>query len=348
MNNKESQRYFLLALILGVIVFTFFILRPLMYVIVLALVCAVVFEPIHQKMLYLLRNKQGLAALVTTTIIITTILVPFIFLGIKVFGEAQQFYFFLMTEGTKDAFMNISNNLLNSFHSYFPFGQEFSIDADQYIKQGLAWSLNHFGYVFGSITKLLFNFLIFLIITYYVLKDGLKFKKVIINLSPLTDDNDEIIFKKIKMAINSVVRGSLVVAFIQGVLIAIGFVLFGVPNATLWGIAATVASLVPGVGTAIISIPAVTYVFLTGNTFLAFGLLAWSIVVVGLVDNFLRPILIGKEIKIHPLIVFLSVIGGIIFFGPIGFLLGPLTISFLFAVLDIYTSLRALNYETPQ
>ena len=95
MNNKTLQHYFLLTILSGVIILTFFILRPFIYVIILALMCATVFEPMHKKVLYLSRNNQGLAALATTIIIIIIILIPFIFLGIKVFGEVQQFYSFL-------------------------------------------------------------------------------------------------------------------------------------------------------------------------------------------------------------------------------------------------------------
>lgn len=343
MDNIKIQHYFLLAILSGVVFFTFFILRPFIYVVVLALVCVTVFHPIHQKVLYFLRNRQGLAALVTTVIIILTILVPFIFLGIKVFQEAQQSYLFVISDSGKGAFINIFNGSVSSFQKYVPLKQKFfidSIDLDQYIGQGLQWLINRFGYIFGSVTKLLFNFFVFIITTYYLLRDGSKIKKIAVSLSPLTDNNDETILQKIHIAINSVVRGSLIISLIQGALAAVGFILFGVPNAVLWGTATALAALVPAVGTAIVLVPAIIFVFLTGNTFLAFGLLVWSITLVGLIDNLLRPILIGKEIKIHPLIVFLSVIGGIVFFGPIGFLLGPLTISLLFALLDIYISLR--------
>lgn len=340
MDNKKIRHYFLLALLTGVIVFTFFILRPFLYVIILALVCAAIFEPIHKKIIYILQNRQGLAALATTTAIVIIILIPFIFLGIKVFGELQQFYSFIARNGGKDSFINVFNGLISSFQEYFPLGQKFSIDIDQYVKQGSVWLLNHLGYIFGSTTKLLFNFFIFLIVTYYVFKDGPKFKKVVINLSPLADDDNEAIFKKIKVAINSIIKGSLIIAFIQGILTAVGFALFGVPNVMLWGAVAMIASLIPGIGTAIVLIPAVIFIFLTKNAFLAFGLLAWGIVVVGLIDNILKPKLIGQGMKVHPLIVFLSAIGGIIFLGPVGFLLGPLTISLLFALLDIYISLR--------
>ena len=338
MDNKKVQHYFLLSFLLGALILVFFILRPFIYVIILALVCAIFFEPVHKKILHFLRNNRVLAALITTAIIVIIILLPFIFLGVKIFQEAQQF--FLIVGSEKDDFANISNSLISSFQKNVPFGQMFSIDIEQYVRQWSGWLLSHLAYLFGSITKLAFNFLLFIIITYFALKDGAKLKRTIIDLSPLSNHDDEAIFKKIKIAIHSVIKGSLVIAFIQGILIAIGFALFGIPNATLWGIAATLASLIPGIGTAIVSIPALVFLFFKGKLLMLFGLLVWSFVVVGLIDNFLRPILIGQDIKIHPLIVFLSVIGGIVFFGPIGFLLGPLAVSLLFVLFDIYISLR--------
>lgn len=336
MDNKKLQHYFLLILLFLVAVLTFFILNPFIYVFVLALICTTVFEPIHQKIIYITQNKAWLSALLTTVLIIIIILVPFIFLGIKIFQEAQQFL--TIIGGEKDVFANISYKLIGNFQEYFPFGQNFSIDIEQYIKQWSGWLISNLGYIFGSATRIIFIFFIFTITTYYILKDGHKFGKVVTNLSPLASQDTDIIFKKIKIAINSVIKGSLVVSLIQGFLTALGFALFGVPNFILWGVAATITSLIPGVGTTIVFIPAIIFTFLTKDAILAFGLLAWGVIIVGLIDNLLKPKLIGQEIKIHPLIVFLSVVGGIIFLGPIGFLLGPLIISLLFALLDIYIS----------
>lgn len=341
MSNTKLQHYFLLALIMGATVLAFFILKPFLYVIILALVSAVIFHPVHKKMLQVLGNHRGFSALATTTVVVVIILIPFVLLGIQIFREASEFYIFIAKGGGKEVIIETSNNALQRLQQYLPFGQTISIDADQYVEQGLSWLLNHFGYLFASTTKLIFNFFIFIAITYYLFKDGTILRKTGIHISPLKDDDDEAILEKISGAINSVVKGSLIVALVQGTLAAIGFAIFGVPNIMLWGAATMVASLIPGIGTALVLIPAVIFVFITKGALLAGGLLAWSILIVGLVDNFLRPKLISDGIKIHPIIVFLSVIGAIALFGPIGFLLGPLAISLLFALYDIYISLKS-------
>ncbi len=338
MNDSKTQFYFLLAILAGTSLIVFFIFRPFLYALILAAVFTVVFQPLHQKMLSYTRHRHGVAALCTTAIIIIVILTPFIFLGTQIFHEAQQLYSSLADNGGKETILNIFNGLVSSFQGFFPTTSAFSISPDQYLKQGLGWLLQNLGAIFSNFTKILISSFIFLIALYYLLKDGHTLKKKIIALSPLTDTNDEAIFKKLELAVNSVIKGNLTIAFIQGVLTAVGFAIFGVPNAVLWGTVTAVAALIPGIGTALVLIPAIIFLFLSGNTLSALGLLAWGVTAVGLIDNFLGPKLVGRGMQMHPLIVFLSVIGGIIFFGPIGFLLGPLTASLLFALLDIYSS----------
>ena len=115
------------------------------------------------------------------------------------------------------------------------------------------------------------------------------------------------------------------------------------PNAILWGSISAIASLVPGLGTAIVFIPAVAYMFILGNTAFAIGLIVWGVVVVGLVDNFLTPYLYSREIEVHPLITLFAVLGGLIVFGPIGFIFGPLVVALFFSLIEIYQGIISKN-----
>jgi len=108
----------------------------------------------------------------------------------------------------------------------------------------------------------------------------------------------------------------------------------------LWGSVTAIAALIPGVGTSLVLIPAILFLFISGRFFPGFGLLIWGAGAVGLVDNFLGPKLVGRGMRMHPFIILLSVLGGIGFFGPVGFLLGPLTISLFFAFFEIYSSIK--------
>ena len=153
---------------------------------------------------------------------------------------------------------------------------------------------------------------------------------------PIADGYVEEIFGKITGAVNAVIRGALAVALAQGVVAGVGFMVFGVPNPIFLGLLTVIGSLLPIVGAAIVTVPAIIYLAVTGTMLGTVGLALWSVLLVGLVDNFLRPLLMKRDMNIHPLFILLSVLGGLNLFGPIGFLLGPVILSLFAALLELY------------
>lgn len=341
MNTRKPQFYYLMALLAGTLLLVFFIFRPFLNALIMAMVFAVVFQPVHQRVLGFTRKREGSAAIITTLFIITIILVPVILLGIQIFQEAQQLYSSIAGSGGKKIIHTTIKSMLADLRKFFPVIRGIPIDVDLYLKEGLDWLIRHLGDVFSNFATMLMNMFIFIISLYYLLKDGHRLKKTFLSLSPLPDSDDEIIFNKLESSINSVIKGNLVIAVIQGVLSAAGFAVFGVPNAMLWGSVTAIAALIPGVGTSLVLIPAILFLFLSGEVLSGFGLLVWGAGAVGLIDNFLGPKLVGRGMKMHPLIILLSVLGGIGFFGPIGFLLGPLAVSLLFAFFEILSSIKS-------
>lgn len=341
MTNQKPQFYYLLALLTGAILIVFFIFRPFLYALIIAMVFTVVFQPVHKRVLRITREREGVAALITAVIIVIIILVPVILLGMQIFNEAQLLYVSTTEGGGKDNLFNTVRKLVVYIQRFLPAQIKFSANFDQYLKQGIDWLVQHLGDIFSNFAKILLNLFIFLTALYYLLKDGERLKKTIVGLSPLADTDDAKIFNTIESAINSVIKGNLTVAVIQGALTAAGFAVFGVPNAVLWGSVTAIAALIPGVGTSLVLIPAILFLFLSGKLLSGFGLLAWGAGAVGLVDNFLGPKLVGRGMQMHPFIILLSVLGGIGYFGPIGFLLGPLTMSLLFAFFEIISSVKS-------
>jgi predicted PurR-regulated permease PerM len=209
-------------------------------------------------------------------------------------------------------------------------------DLSFYAKQTLELLVSNFAVLFSSVAKLFLGVFIFAMSLYYLLKDGNRLRKVFILISPFADSDDEAILQKLHLAVNSVFKGNLTIALVQAVLTALGFAIFGVPNFVLWGTLAGICALIPTVGTSLVLVPGIIYLLLNGLGVQALGLFLWGVFAVGLVDNFLGPRLVGKGIAVHPLLVLFSVLGGISFFGPIGFILGPLFVSLFFALLEIY------------
>ena len=157
-------------------------------------------------------------------------------------------------------------------------------------------------------------------------------------LSPLSKDHEEGLFKKFREISNATLYGIFLTALVQGTLGGIGFVVAGIPNALFWGTAIAVFSLVPVFGTSIVWFPAGVLLLASQSWFGGIFLLAWGFGVVSTVDNLIRPYLIGGKAKMHQLLMFLAVFGGIFAFNLIGVIIGPLVLTLFFAFLHIYES----------
>lgn len=339
MTKHTLQTYFLLAVLAGALVLSYFIFEPFLNALALAAVAAVVLTPLHRYILRLTGNREMIAALLAVTLIIVFVLTPLVLIGIQIFHEAQGLYTTFSQKSTQDAFMGVVTNIAGNLEKWFPTlsPSSFSVDINQYAEQALKFVVQKLGLVFSSLAHIAVSSLIFLITLYYFFKDGARLVRALVALSPLPDTDDEEIVRKLGTALNSSVKGSLTVGVIQGALSAAGFAFFGVPNPVLWGSVAAVSALIPGIGTALVLLPAIIFLFASGHVLPAFGLLIWSVTAVGLIDNFLGPKLAGRGMEMPPLVVFLSVLGGIMFFGPLGFLLGPIVLNLLFALLEIYS-----------
>lgn len=286
---------------------------------ILAGVFAIIFYPLYRKIKSFFGNAS-VASLVTTFLVLVFILLPLTLIGMQIFQEAKHISSSVVS----------GSGFWQNIFDYIP---------KQYLDKGLNWIVGNLGNFFSSVATLAADFFIFLIALYYMFKDGESFKNFILSSSALPDEDTKIITERVTSSINSTIKGSLLVALIQGTLAAFGFVIFGLPNPILWGSVTAISALVPAVGTALVMIPAVLYLAYFGSFYQALGLLIWAALAVGLIDNFLGPKLIGRGIKIHSFLVLLSVVGGLSFFGPTGFIIGPLILSLLYALFEIYNSL---------
>lgn len=340
MNAKLLQTSFLIALIAISATLTFFIFRPFLIVLIVATIFAVIFQPLYRVTLRGMDGSPGLAAFVTMLLAVVCILVPLTFVTMQITDDAKQVYSSLSDGSGRlyldEAFSSANEVLVRYVPSMALSSTELSVSIEQHIRDGLTWIIQSLGGAFGSATRLLFSFFIFVIALYYLLRDGAKLKQAIIAASPLPDPEDRVVFARLELAVRSIIQGSLSIALVQGVLTGVGFSFFGIPNSILWGLVAAFSALIPGIGTSLVLGPGVIYLFLIGATAPAVGLLVWSVIAVGLIDNFLGPRLMSKGMQLHPFIVLLSVFGGLALFGPAGVFLGPLCISFLFALLSVY------------
>jgi predicted PurR-regulated permease PerM len=341
MNGASTQHYFLLALLLGAVVIAYLIVKPFFAPLVLGAVFAVVLLPVHRNLLRYTDNRESLSALATVGVSILVVLVPVLFVALQLLKEAQGLYTSLEGANTHAVSQWISDKgpLLDS---YVPNAsaslRELSSSFDDYARAGASWVVLNIGTAFSSVAGLILDLFIFFITLYYLLRDGRRLRDYLVRLSPLKDADDAHIVNRLSLAVNSVVKGKLAIAAIQGLLAGVGLAIFGVPNPVVWGIVAMVVSLVPPAGTAIVLVPAILYLIVVGSIPAAIGLGVWSLGVT-VIDNVLGPILMGGGTEIHPLIVLISVLGGLILFGPVGLFLGPLCMALLLALLSLYSDI---------
>ncbi|MEN9622202.1 MAG: hypothetical protein RLZZ67_636 [Candidatus Parcubacteria bacterium] len=332
MNTKKLQLYFFIGLLLAVVALALALFQPFIAPIALAFMASIVVRPVDNWFLKVFKHKRTLAAILTVVFMFVVILVPLSILVQQITIESFNFYN-EVRGGELTSFSHISEYIIEPVQKIFP---DFNPDVAGTVNSLADGLVSNASKIFSGTASLALSVFIAILALFYMLRDGAGFRKVLVELSPLADKYDNDIIEKIERAVNSVVRGSLFASLLQGTLTALGFVIFGVPHALLWGAVAAVASLLPSVGTALVIVPGILFLLTQDAAGAAIGLTVWGILAVGTIDNIITPIVVGKGFTVHPLLVLLSVIGGLSFFGPVGLFLGPLVIALLSALVEIY------------
>lgn len=310
----------------------FFIIRPYLVTLALAGTAAVIFYPVHAYIQKALRGRKTVAALLMVVLTYILVLFPLVLIGIQIVAEATGMYALLRAD-TDTLPLHLLSQIETAIQAYIP---GVSLNISQFAGQALNWIAGSVQSLVTQTFRTLFLTLLGTFAYFYMLRDGKSFIDALVELSPLDDKKDIKLIQRLHKAINSVVRGSIVIGLLQGIVTGIGLAIFGVPNAVLLASIAAVGAMIPTIGTTIVLGPVVVYLLVMGEHVSAIGLTVWGAAAVGSIDNFLYPLLVGKGMRMHPVFIFFAVIGGIAYFGISGLILGPLIISLLFGLLDIF------------
>ncbi len=292
---------------------------------------SILLYPIYEKIrTYLPKNAHWLASIITILIFIIVLGIPLLFLGSVVFDQFQNLYSSLNVADSKPLLVNLAQSIQN----FLPDG--FSFDVQREITNFVTSLSGNIKGFFTATLHTVFMLLLALLTVFYFLKDGVQIRKKILEMSPLDDTQTNTLLKTLAGTVNGIIKGYIVIALAQGLLMGIGLRLFGVPHAALWGVVTGIASLIPMIGTAFVAVPAIAYLLIIGSQTNALGLGIWAVTLVGTIDNFLNPLIIGKQTDLPPLVILFAVLGGITMLGPIGILVGPLAVSLFRALLAIY------------
>ena len=343
MRTKEDSA--LLVLLIAISLAFAWILWPFYGAILWAIVFATVFAPAHRRVLASIRQSPNLAALTSLLLIVTIVLLPLTLTAMSLVQETTTLYE-RIEKGELD-FGGSLSQLLNALPAWAAdllarggisdLGdvQTRVSSALREGSQALATQVIAIG---QGTAHIVVSFFLMLYLLFFFLRDGLELSQRLKDAIPLGPEQKRALFSKFTIVIRAMFKGTLLVAALQGILGGMIFWFLGIPAPVLWGVVMAFLSLLPAVGSALIWLPVALYLLATGAVWQGIVLIAYGALVIGLVDNLLRPFLIGIDTKLPDYVVLISTLGGIAIFGLNGLVIGPVIAAMFIATWDIFST----------
>lgn len=342
MELKNFNVNFFFLLLLGISVVTFFIFQPFFIAILLAAILAVIFQKPFKFFLRITGNRRRISAFITA------------FLGVIVFGglfigvvglivnEVSTMYQQATAQNgvySQKYVEHIVNNINTS-----PLLRSLGVDnlinretIGKSISQLSQDAVVIFQKTYQSVINFLFLSVVMFFTLYYFLISGKESVHRIMYLSPLRDLHEKMLIEKFISMSRATIKGTLVVGIVQGCIGGILFAAVGIHSAVIWGVVMMFLSLIPMFGTGLVWFPAGIIMLLLGNIWQGIAILAVGVGIISVVDNFLKPKLVGKDAQMHPLVVFFATLGGISLLGFLGFIIGPVIVALFITLWNIYS-----------
>ncbi len=297
-------------------------------------------RPIYRRLKLRFRGRRHLASVTTMLLMIVVVLIPVMFLIGIIVGQAID----VGQSATPWVKQYIDQpDSLTAYLQHLPFYEQLVPYRELILEKA--------GQLVGSISKLIVNGLssatlgtanflfmtfVFLYTLYFFQMDGVKLIRKILYYLPLGSDDENLMLQKFTSVTRATLKGSFLIGILQGGLAGVAFAVAGIDNAVFWGSVMAVLSVIPSIGSALIWGPACAILIMQGSIGAGVGLLAFCGIVVGSLDNVLRPILVGKDTKMHELMIFFGTLGGIMMFGIPGIFIGPLIASLFVTIWELY------------
>lgn len=348
---NQLEQYFFLLLLLIVSVLFLSLLKPFFAPVFWACVVSLLFYPLQLQLLRRWGNRPNLIALVTLLLTVILAIIPMLLILTSFVREGATLY-------TKIDSGEINpENYVDRLQMSMPFLQDLldwlGMDMDSLKEQTTAGALAASSFAAKNVLSLgqsTFRFFLslglMLYLTFFLMRDGYKLVDFVSRALPLGEEREKLLLTKFAEVTRATVKGNLVVAIVQGVLGGIIFWFLDIPAPILWMVAMAIVSLIPAVGAAVIWVPFAIYLFVIGEVGSALILVIYGVIVIGLADNILRPILVGRDTKLPDWLVLLSTLGGLVMFGIQGFVMGPLIAALFLVLWQIFS--RDYNHDELQ
>ena len=347
LNSPALQSKSLLLLLLIVTLLFAVVLWPLFGAVSWAVFIAIVFAPLQERSVQALRGRRGWAAFATLMVIIVSVLLPTALLSASITHEAAAFY-----QRFKTGDIQLSEYFqrgIDAMPSWVRagldrFGLADLAEVQRKLVDALGRSsqaLTSRAFSIGQNTlEFVVNLFVMLYVLFFMLRDGKALSAQAAQALPLDPRHTQRLLTQFAVVVRATVKGNVVVALVQGTLGGLAFWALGISGPLLWGALMALLSLLPAVGAAMVWGPVALYLLSTGSIWSAVALTAWGVLVIGLVDNVLRPILVGKETRLPDYLVLIATLGGLAAFGLNGFVIGPVIAALFLATWEIFGEVR--------
>lgn len=340
MTNQTRQiRWWLLLFVTAIALYLCWLMvKPFIGVLGWAAVLVIVFYPLHQRLVRKTK-RPAISALISCALVVLTILVPVAVVTFAVLNEISGAIQNLQsaTAYVLDPNSPLTGRPLRWLSQYFDVeqlrSQEYLLERLKGVSGAIAGqTLGFIGGLVGVIVQMFF--VIFTM--YYLFRDGDRIFAILRDALPLDKKQAEAIMERTRDVVDASVYGVFSIAIIQGTLGGLAFWILGLPSAIVWGVAMIFLSMIPMLGAFLVWVPAALYLAATGHWVKAIFLTVWGTLVIGMIDNFLRPKLVGGRTKLHELLIFFAVLGGLQVFGVLGIVLGPVVLAITMALVDVF------------
>ncbi len=344
--NDSNRHYKTFLLLLVVVTLAFgWLLLPYYGAIFWGTILAISFAPLHRRLLAKMPGRPNLTALITLLLCLFIVILPLTLITGSLIKEGANLYARVESgqlnlgayfEQVVAALPPSVHETLNQYGigDLFSIREKLSAGALQGSKYLATQAVN----IGQNTFSFLISFAIMLYLLFFLLRDGSRLGRQITQVIPLNDEHKHLLFRKFITVVRATLKGNIVVAITQGALGGFIFGVLGIEGALLWGVVMSFLSLLPAVGAALIWLPVAVYFLVTGAYWQGIVLIAYGILVIGLVDNVLRPLLVGKDTKMPDYVVLISTIGGLAGFGLNGFVIGDEIAALFLACWDLFPS----------
>lgn len=345
MNHPELQHKAFLLLLISITLAFAWVLAPFSGAIFWSIILAIIFFPLHQRLLVFLRMRENLAAGITLLLCLIIVVFPVTLIATSLVHQGSNVYQSILTGELNfgEYFKQVISvlpvwlaNMLDRFGLGDFSGLQAKLSASSL--QGSQFIATKAFNLGQNTFNFIFSVGIMLYLLFFLIRDGAKISTRIKHALPLHAQTKQYLFVKFNTVIRATVKGNIVVAAVQGSLGGLLFWFLGIQAALLWGVLMAVLSLLPALGAALIWAPVAIYFLVTGAIGKGLTMIAFGMLVIGLVDNILRPILVGKDARLPDYVVLVSTVGGLALFGLHGFVMGPVIAALFIATWDIFTS----------